>query len=285
MDGILLVNKPKFITSNDLVIKVKKLLKEKVGHTGTLDFAASGLMILTIGKGTRFTQYFQKLDKEYLAKGKLGEITDTYDSQGSIVEKREFNINEESLINAIKSFEGQYYQYPPPFSAKRINGTRAYKLAKKGIEPTLKPVLVNIYSIEIIEINLPFFKIKVSCSSGTYIRSLIKDIGDKLGCGAYMSDLERLKIGKFDLKDAVALKDILNSEKVNIIDLKDALYFFESVVLDKEQEIKFKHGQKFYINFDKDGKLKVLNEEGILLGIGNVEDKILKPEIVLVSNT
>ncbi len=285
MDGILLVNKPKFITSNDLVIKVKKQLKEKVGHTGTLDFAASGLMILTIGKGTKFTQYFQKLDKEYLAEGKLGEITDTYDNQGRVVEKKEVSINEEDLINVIKSFEGQYYQYPPPFSAKRINGTRAYKLAKKGLDLLLKPILVNIYNIEIVEINLPYFKIKVGCSSGTYIRSLIKDIGDKLGCGAYMSDLVRLKIDKFDLKDAITLEDILKDEKVNIIDLKDALYFFDTIVINKELERKFKQGQKFYIDHENNGKIKVLNEENVLLGICQVEDKILKPEIVLVSNT
>lgn len=285
MDGILLVNKPKFITSNDLVIKVKKHLKEKVGHTGTLDFAASGLMILTVGKGTKFTQYFQKLDKEYLAEGKLGEMTDTYDSQGRVVEKKEVNINEEDLTNVVKSFEGQHYQYPPPFSAKRISGTRAYKLAKKGLDLQLKPILVNIYNIEIIDINLPYFKIKVSCSSGTYIRSLIKDIGDKLGCGAYMSDLVRLKIGKFDLKDATTLEDILKDKNVNIINLKDALYFFDSIVLNKEQERKFKHGQKFYIDYEKNGKIKVLNEEDVLLGIGKIENKILKPEIVLVSNT
>ena len=283
MDGILLVNKPKFITSNDLVIKIKKHLNEKMGHTGTLDYAASGLMVLTVGQGTKITQYLQKLDKQYIAEGKLGEITDTYDSQGKIIETKPVEIDEEKLKEIIFSFVGEYLQTPPPYSSKRIGGTRAYKLAKKGVEVQLKPVLVKIYSIEILEINLPYFKIKVDCSSGTYIRSLIKDIGDKAGCGAYMTDLVRTKIGQFDLKDALSFEEILkkNPNQIKLISLKDALYFLPKIKLNQDYEKRFKHGQKIKVDCIESKDIKVLNENHELIGIGEIKECVLKPKIVL----
>jgi tRNA pseudouridine synthase B (EC 4.2.1.70) len=283
MDGILLVNKPKFITSNDLVIKIKKHLNEKMGHTGTLDYAASGLMVLTVGQGTKITQYLQKLDKQYIAEGKLGEITDTYDSQGKIIETKPVEIDEEKLKEIIFSFIGEYYQTPPPYSSKRIGGTRAYKLAKKGVEVQLKPVLVKIYNIEILEINLPYFKIKVDCSSGTYIRSLIKDIGDKAGCGAYMTDLVRTKIGQFDLKDALSFEEILkkNPNQIKLISLKDALYFLPKIKLNQDYEKRFKHGQRLIVDCMESKDVKVLNEKHELIGIGEIKECVLKPKIVL----
>ncbi|ACN99122.1 tRNA pseudouridine synthase B [Sulfurihydrogenibium azorense Az-Fu1] len=281
MDGILLVNKPKYITSNDLVVKVKKHLNEKVGHTGILDYAASGLMVLTVGKATRFTQFFQGLDKQYIAEGKLGEITDTYDSQGKVIQSNPVNINQDQLIQVINSFIGEYDQLPPPYSAKKIQGRRAYQLAKKGINPDLKPVRVKIYNIEILEINLPYFKIKVDCSSGTYIRSLIKDIGDKLSTGAYMSDLIRTKIGEFKLEDALELQDILDKKEVKLIPIKEALYFFQELELPSTLERAFKYGQKVKLDSELKGLFKVVNQEGQLLGLGKMEDGILKPEIVL----
>jgi len=281
MDGILLVNKPKYMTSNDLVVKVKKHLNEKVGHTGILDYAASGLMVLTVGKATRFTQFFQGLDKQYIAEGKLGEITDTYDSQGKVIQSNPVNINQDQLIQVINSFIGEYDQLPPPYSAKKIQGRRAYQLAKKGINPDLKPVRVKIYNIEILEINLPYFKIKVDCSSGTYIRSLIKDIGDKLSTGAYMSDLIRTKIGEFKLEDALELQDILDKKEVKLIPIKEALYFFQELELPSTLERAFKYGQKVKLDSELKGLFKVVNQEGQLLGLGKMEDGILKPEIVL----
>lgn len=287
MDGVLLVNKPKFITSNDLVQKVKKHIQEKVGHTGILDYAASGLLVLTVGKATRITQFLQKLDKEYIATGKLGEITDTYDSQGKVVETKPVEVSEERLREIILSFDGGYLQTPPPFSAKKIAGQKAYKLAKKGIQPDLKPVAVNIYQIEVLDINLPFFTIKVSCSSGTYIRSLIKDIGDRAGCGAYMTDLIRTSIGQLRLEDAVEFEDLLRLEREQIerrlIPIKEALYFMEQIVLRHPYIIKFKHGQKIEVNMRDTDAVKVIDEDGNLIGIGKTADGLLKPEIVLSS--
>ncbi len=283
MDGILLVDKPENITSNKLVQKIKKKLEEqKVGHTGTLDYFASGLMVLTLGKATRLTEYFQGLDKEYIATGELGKITDTYDRQGKIIEEKECNISEEELKDIILSFVKTYPQLPPPYSAKKIEGKRAYQLAKKGLEVPLKPKEVTIYSIEIIDISLPFFTIKVHCSSGTYIRSLIKEIGDEAGCGAYTTSLRRTKVGEFDVKDALPLEKIMKISKREvkeyIIPIKDALYFFPEIVLDEGFDKRFLFGQRFKVPYKIDGLVKVLDKNGNFLGIGKIkENQILQP--------
>ncbi len=293
MDGIFLVDKPENITSNYLVQKIKKHLKKitgkeiKVGHTGTLDFFASGLMVITVGKATRLTEYFQGLDKEYIAEGELGKITDTYDRQGKVIEERECNITEEKLKEIILSFQKTYPQMPPPYSSKRIGGKRAYQLAKKGIQPQLKPKIVSIYQIQILEIKLPFFKIKVHCSSGTYIRSLIKEIGDKADCGAYVSYLRRTKVGKFSVEEAVKLSELLQMTKdelVNrLIGMKDALYFLTELILDHGFDDRFIKGQRFRVKQAGKGLVKVLNKEGKLLGIGEIkENNILQPLKVLL---
>ncbi|NPA12951.1 MAG: tRNA pseudouridine(55) synthase TruB [Aquificae bacterium] len=285
MDGILLIDKPENITSNHLVQKIKKATGiQKIGHTGTLDYFASGLMVLTVGQGTKLTQYFQGLDKEYTATGELGKETDTYDIMGKVVKQSPCNTSEEKVREAILSFKGEYSQMPPPYSSKRVGGTRAYKLAKKGIQPPLKPKLVKVYSIQINSVNLPFFTITVSCSSGTYIRSLIKDIGDRLGCGAYTVSLRRTKVGDFDVSQAVPFEEVVNRKAVEemIIPLREALYFFPEVVLDEGFDKRFSFGQRFKIPYQIAGLVKVVSKEGILLGIGRVDDnQILHPVRVL----
>ncbi len=292
MDGILLIDKPKGITSNYLVQKVKKHIKKtfneniKVGHTGTLDFFATGLMILTLGKATKLTQYFQGLDKEYIAIGELGKITDTYDVNGKVIEERKCKIEKEKLIQIIKSFEKTYDQYPPPYSAKRIEGKRAYQLAKEGITPQLKPKEVSIYKVEILDINLPFFKIKVHCSSGTYIRSLIKEIGDEAGCGAYTKELRRTKINGFSVENALPLEKFLRLGKEEIekvvIPVEKSLPFLPKITLDEGFDFRFVNGQRFKVNFaEKTGITAVFSNTGKFLGIGKVdENKILHPETV-----
>lgn len=285
--GILIVDKPEGITSNNLVLKLKKHLNvSKLGHTGTLDYGASGLMLLTVEKATRFTEYFQKLDKEYITIGKLGEITDTYDREGNIVEKKDCKVSNEEIEKAIYSFIGSYLQMPPPFSSKRIKGKRAYQLAKKGLEPDLKPVNVNIYDIKILNIKFPFFEIKVECSSGTYIRSLVKDIGDKLNCGAYVYSLRRNKIGLFSIEDAVKFEEILEMfpdeiERL-IIPVENALYFFPTIKLDEGYDKRFEYGQRFKVPYNIKGLVKIISPDNRFLGIGKIkENQILQPVKVL----
>jgi tRNA pseudouridine55 synthase len=283
MDGILLVDKPENITSNRLVQKIKhKLEEKKVGHTGTLDYFASGLMVITVGKATRLTEYFQGLDKEYIATGELGKTTDTYDRMGKVIEEKECNISPEELKEIIFSFVKTYPQMPPPYSSKKIGGKRAYQLAKKGLEVPLKPKEVSIYNIEIIDISFPLFTIKVHCSSGTYIRSLIKEIGDEAGCGAYTKELRRTKVGKFKVDDAVKLDSLLKMSKKEIenkiIPIKEALYFFPEITLDEGFDKRFLMGQRFKVPYSENSLVKVLDKEGTFLGIGRIKKgQILQP--------
>lgn len=251
MDGILLLYKQDDITSSNIVEKISKNFSIKCGHTGTLDRAAEGLLILTLGKATRFTQYFQHLGKQYLARGKLGIVTDTYDRNGRVITTSDFIPTDKQIKEAILSFIGKSEQIPPSYSSKWVNGERAYRLAKKGENFKLKPKVVEISNIEILDIAYPYFEIKVDCSSGTYIRSLIKDIGDKLSSGAYMSYLKRTKIGDFDISKSYKLDDILSMNKDQfeklLISPSDALYFFKPLLLDDENIDRFKKGQKVKI--------------------------------------
>jgi tRNA pseudouridine55 synthase len=209
--GFILINKPAGITSHDVVDKLREITKiKKIGHAGTLDPFATGLLILGIGREfTKKLSVFQKKNKEYIATLKLGAESDTFDKEGKIVEKKVEKIPERKEIEEVlKSFFGEIEQIPPAFSAKKIKGKKLYELARKGIKVEPKPQKVKIYEISILEYNFPYLKIKVKCSSGTYIRSLANDIGKKLGCGAYVEDLMRTKIGEFSIENAVELSKL-----------------------------------------------------------------------------
>jgi tRNA pseudouridine55 synthase len=206
--GFILINKPAGITSHDVVDKLREITKiKKIGHAGTLDPFATGLLILGIGREfTKKLSIFQKKDKEYIATLRLGAESDTFDREGKIVEKKVEKIPERKKVEEVlKNFLGEIEQIPPVFSAKKIRGKKLYELARKGIKVTPKPHKVKIYEISILEYRFPHLKIKVKCSSGTYIRSLANDIGKKLGCGAYVEELIRTKIGEFLIENAVEL--------------------------------------------------------------------------------
>ena len=209
--GFILINKPKGPTSHDIVDKLRKITKiRKIGHAGTLDPLASGLMILAIGrKATKRISQFVKLDKEYIAKIKLGADTDTYDQEGKII--KEYNVKDlekKQIKKVLKKFKGQQEQLPPMYSAKKIKGKKLYELARKGEDIERKPSKIEIYKIKLLSYNYPDLEIKIHCSSGTYIRSLAYDIGQELKSGAYLQELKRTKINKFKLKKAINLQDI-----------------------------------------------------------------------------
>ena len=194
------------MTSHDVVDELRKITKiRKIGHAGTLDPFATGLLILGIGREfTKKLSIFQKKDKEYIATLRLGAESDTFDRDGKIVERVVEKIPErEEVEKVLKSFLGEIEQIPPAFSAKKVRGRKLYELARKGIKVEPKPQKVKIYEISILEYKFPYLKIKVKCSSGTYIRSLASDIGKKLGCGAYVDELVRTKIGEFSIENAV----------------------------------------------------------------------------------
>ena len=220
MHGILNIYKPAGPTSHDIVDKIRKITGiKKVGHAGTLDPFAEGVLIILIGKATKLQLKFMDMDKTYIGTLKLGEVSDTYDIMGKIKSSSFANLptgkarapEDKQILKTLKTFIGEIEQVPPIYSAIKIKGKKAYELARKGIKPKLKPRKVKIYDIKILKYKWPYLKIQVKCGKGTYIRSLAHDLGRKLGCGAYLEKLIRTKIGKFDSKNANNLEK-LNSK-------------------------------------------------------------------------
>jgi tRNA pseudouridine55 synthase len=210
MDIIISINKPSGITSHDAVSKVKRILKaKKAGHTGTLDPLATGLLLICLNRATRLASYFSSLDKEYLCTMKLGEETDTLDSEGTVMNTSDIsNLSEDLVHNTIKSFKGKILQKPPMYSAIKHGGRPLYKLAREGVEVERKHREVTIYSVELIDCSLPFVKFRTGCSKGTYIRTLCDDIGKKLGVGAHMTGLQRTGIGNFRIEDSITIEEL-----------------------------------------------------------------------------
>lgn len=211
LNGILIVNKEKKMTSHDVVKKIRKNFSvKKVGHAGTLDPNATGVLVLLLGKATKQSQDLTASDKEYIATMKLGEKTDSADCDGKIINIRDVVVTESQIQEVLKSFEGEKEQIPPMVSAKKVNGKKLYALARKGLTVERKPQKINIKEIELLEISFPYVKFRVLCSKGTYIRQLADDVGEKLGCGAHLSDLERTKSGKFSIENALPISDIMD---------------------------------------------------------------------------
>lgn len=209
--GFLLINKPVGPTSHDIVDKLRRITGiKKIGHAGTLDPFASGVLVMAIGReATREISKFVKLDKEYEALLHLGAVADTYDRTGDIqllITNYQLRIND--IEKVLEKFRGRQMQIPPMFSAKKVGGKKLYELARKGVEIERAPVEINIYELEVLNYAWPLFKLRVKCSSGTYIRSLAHDIGQELGTGAYLEELKRTAVGEFKIKDCFELDEI-----------------------------------------------------------------------------
>lgn len=238
MDGIINIYKPEGISSFDVVRSIRKLSGiKKVGHTGTLDPMAKGVLPICLGKSTKIVDYIMKDFKIYKAVLKLGEVSDTYDREGKIIQSSKVDVDENEIINVINSFIGEIDQVPPMYSALKVNGKRLYELARQGIEIERQSRKINIYDIIIEEINIPYVTFEVKCSKGTYIRSLCYDIGEKLNCGALMWDLERVATGKFTKENAIRLEDLStdNLEK-NLIPMDKALHMYDKIYFEEEAE-------------------------------------------------
>lgn len=206
MDGIINVYKEAGFTSHDVVAKLRGICRQKkIGHTGTLDPQATGVLPVCLGNATRACEMLTDRTKEYVAELLLGQITDTQDTTGTVLEEREVTVNEEQVREAVNSFVGGYEQIPPMYSALKVNGKKLYELAREGKEVERKARHVDLSAIDILSIDLPVVKFRVECSKGTYIRSLCADIGEKLGCGGTMKSLVRTRVGEFRLADALTL--------------------------------------------------------------------------------
>lgn len=235
MNGVLNIYKPQGITSFDVVRKIKKIAKvKKVGHTGTLDPMATGVLPICMGNGTKIVDYIMNENKIYKAELKLGVVTDSYDREGKVLSESEVNVTKQQVIECINSFLGEIEQVPPMYSALKVNGKRLYELARQGIEVERKKRRITIFSINILDINLPYVTFEVECSKGTYIRSLCYDIGEKLNTGATMWNLERIKTGAFNISNSINLEDLTEENlKQNLIPIDEALNKYDSVNIEE----------------------------------------------------
>lgn len=263
-DGILIINKEKDMTSRDIVnIVCKKLGTKKVGHTGTLDPIATGVLVLGVNQGTKIIELLTSNDKEYIAEVKIGTLTDTLDITGNIIkEDKSIDINKKVLEETLLSFKGKYLQEVPKYSAVKINGKKLYEYARNNIDIELPKREVEIKDISLLNYENNKFTFKVHVSKGTYIRSLIRDIGIKLNIPMTMTNLIRTKQGIFDIKDSINLEDISYN---NLISIKDSLKNYPQMTVDKDLEIKVNNGCK--INKKIDDLTLILNEKEELLAI------------------
>lgn len=210
-EGILLIDKDAGCTSHDVVNKVRRILKiRSVGHAGTLDPLATGLLVILVGRATKVSQYLMSLDKVYDGEMKLGVETNSQDSEGEVVSELPVpeSVNEAYMREQMASFLGDQYQTPPMFSAKKLNGIPLYKLARQGQEVQREPRFINISKFELLEWNKPAAKFRIACSKGTYVRTVCHDLGKKIGCGAHMTQLRRISSDKFNVENAITVEKL-----------------------------------------------------------------------------
>ena len=290
MNGIIIINKHKGCTSHDIVYKVKKMFNEKVGHTGTLDPMATGVLPLLIGKGTQCSKYLINHDKIYNVTLQLGEKTDTADSEGKVIETKEVKektLKKENIEKILEKFKGKQEQIPPIYSAIKVNGKKLYEYARKGQEVEIKPRKIEIYNIELLNINEKQKQIEfqVSCSKGTYIRSLCEDIAQRLGTVGYMLELKRIQVGNFNIKEAITIEQLENNID-NKEFIEENFIQFEEIFKDKENTELNDRKLRLLLNGvqltsgKKEGIYKIYNNNKFI-GIGIVENKLLKRDIVL----
>lgn len=250
ISGVLVIDKPVGMSSHDVVQAVRRGSGiRRVGHTGTLDPRASGVLVVLVGSAVRLSEYLSSSDKEYQAVIRLGRETDTYDSEGRTLASSEVNVSREELEAALQGFVGEFEQEPPPFSAIKVKGKRAYDLARQGKEVDLAPRKITVYSIDLLEWDPPEATISVACSSGTYIRSLAHDLGQVLGCGAMLAGLRRTRSGRFTLRQAVPLSRLEQAFAESgwasyLLPAAEALSDWPSVELSEEQIEAVRHGMR-----------------------------------------
>ncbi|MFN7064997.1 MAG: tRNA pseudouridine(55) synthase TruB [Aquificaceae bacterium] len=277
--GVLLVDKPKGITSMDVVEGVKGRFYVKAGHAGTLDPIATGLLVVLVNEATKFSQFFTGLDKTYITTAKLGEIRDTYDTEGKVVEVRPVEVSCEDIVKSLNRFLGKLMQTPPSFSAKRIKGKRAYELARRGIKVEIKPVEVHVYRADLKSCSLPCVELLFEVSSGAYIRSLVHQLGLELFCGAHVVELRRLRVGGFYIEKAISYERLMSLDDLSglLIPVGDALSFLQKVSLSKSLAQRIRKGMPVKLNTPHERTFLRLYEGVNFLGVGLIEDKQLKP--------
>lgn len=251
ISGVLVIDKPVGMTSHDIVQAVRNGTGiRRAGHTGTLDPRASGVLVVLVGPAVRLSEFISATDKRYQAIIRMGSSTDTYDAEGKfITQDNPVNVTEEEFETVLKGFEGEIEQTPPKYSAVKVKGRKAYEMARKGQEVELEPRIIQVHHLEVLEWAPPEVVVDVHCSSGTYVRSLANDLGEKLGTGAYLVGLRRTKSGRFTLRDAVPLRKVQEAFQAGdwyqyLIPAAEALADWESRELDPDEVEDVRHGHR-----------------------------------------
>lgn len=312
MDGILIIKKEKGYTSHDVVAKVRKIAKTKVGHTGTLDPMATGVLPILLGEGTKISKYLIEHDKVYEAVIQLGKKTDTADAEGKVIEEKTININllnKKNIENVFESLRGKQIQTPPIYSAIKVKGKKLYEYARKNETVKIPDREIEIYEMQLIECDIEEKTIdfKVHCSKGTYIRSLCETIAEKLGTVGYMKELNRTKVGNFSIEQAVTVEELVRIEdreihnemtnqkntkkgineeelfwKEHLITIEEFFKEKPSIILNEKKITLFLNGvQLTRKEKSEDGVYCIYNEAGKFIGTGTIENNLLKRDIIL----
>jgi tRNA pseudouridine55 synthase len=293
VNGVLVINKPQKWTSHDVVNRARSLLQEKkIGHSGTLDPLATGVLVLCIGKATKIVRYLEADDKEYIAELKLGATTDTLDSDGCLLETREYTPPSQNEVQrALDRFRGNILQRPPAYSAVKVSGIPSYRLARQGtiLEHEERPVTIS--TITLLEYRDPLVRFSVTCSKGTYIRTLCAEIGAFLGAGAHLTALVRTRSGRFRIEHALDLEQLaqqasLGLAEKSLVSLSDALASFDAVTVDPSEARRISHGNTIsippgFVLDDSRPTLQVLDRNGILLAVATTSAGLIRPEVVI----
>jgi tRNA pseudouridine55 synthase len=287
--GLLVLDKPSGLTSRDVVNRVQRWWPRgtRIGHTGTLDPLATGVLVLCLGDATRLTEYVQRMAKTYRARLRLGAVSTTDDADGDITNVVEGPVpSEEQLRAGLNQFLGDIDQVPPAFSAAKVTGRRAYDLARQGEEVSLEPRRVTIYGMELLAYEYPHLELEVHCGKGTYIRALTRDLGQQLGCGAYLSALRRTRVGPFTEATALPLHASREQARAFLLPLTSAIANLPKLVMDEAQLQRLRYGQAVpasgFVVDEPLAEIAVVDEAGNLAAIVRLDqEKRLVPQKVL----
>jgi tRNA pseudouridine55 synthase len=283
VSGVLVLDKPIGMTSHDVVQTIRRGTGiRRAGHTGTLDPRASGVLVVLVGPAVRLSEFVSASDKRYQATIQLGSSTDTYDSEGVITpSESEISIDdltEDHFDEILQTFVGEIEQVPPPYSAVKVKGRKAYEMARKGEEVNLEPRMINVYSLDVLEWAPPEIVVDVYCSSGTYVRSLANDLGKALGTGAHLVGLRRTKSGRFTLRDAVPLRRLQEAFQAGdwyrfLIPAAEALGDWPMLELDPDQVELVRHGHRIPAEPDETGWARAVSMQGDLVALVEIDDE------------
>ena len=292
--GVFLLDKPQGMSSNDIMQKVKRIFQaNKAGHTGALDPLATGMLPICLGEATKFSQFLLDADKRYLVTAKLGERTDTSDAEGQIVETRDVNVKTPEILTALEQFRGNILQVPTMFSALKYNGKPLYEYARQGITVEREARPITIFELNFIEYNAPYLTLEVHCSKGTYIRTLVDDLGEALGCGAHVTMLRRTAVADYPTEkmlDWHALQSLAEQQDLALLDalllpMDTAVAKLPALTLNENQTQGIGFGQR--IKFDNpnrlQGQVRLFSHENRFLGVAVIdENNVIRPQRLVV---